>query len=309
MDKYDQTIEANSISMGYSEFGEGLSPIIFIHGFPFDKNMWQPQVEALKNTFHIITYDVRGFGKSTVEEIRTASIDIFAEDLIAFMNALHIEKAIVCGFSMGGYILLNALKRYPDRFSAIVLANTQCEGDSPEGKEKRSETMLEIEHYGLKSFTKNFIPKIFGDASIKYKKQLVKTVAQGILDTSPTAIIATLNALANRTETCSSLGQISVPTLIICGADDPVTPVQQAQYMQKNIPNAIIKVIKKASHMANMEQPNQYNKILFDFISNLPHLSTIKLYGNENLVMEPKTNTNLISNLNKENREKNNIYI
>ncbi len=286
-EKYDQTIAANNITMCYNEFGEGLSPIIFIHGFPFDKNMWQPQAAFLSETLHIITYDVRGFGKSTGEIIRTASIDLFAEDLIALMDGLYIEKAVVCGFSMGGYILLNAVKRFPDRFSALILADTQCIADSPEGKEKRREAMLEIQHYGLVLFTKNFTSKIFSNASIKYNKILVKTVMNEILNTSPEAIIATLNALANRKEMCSSLAQISVPTLIICGNEDILTPVEQAEYLHKNISNSTLKIITKAGHLANLEMPNKYNKIIYEFIENLPHLSTIKLYGNENLVIEP----------------------
>jgi 3-oxoadipate enol-lactonase len=287
MDKYDQTVEANSISMSYNEFGEGLSPIIFIHGFPFEKSMWQPQVESISNTFHLFTYDIRGFGKSTSEVIRTASIDLFAEDLIAFMDALFIEKAVVCGFSMGGYILLNAVKRFPDRFSAIILADTQCIADSLEGKEKRREAISEIEQFGLGAFAKQFIKNIFTEADLKYKKELVKSVTQDILATSKETVVATLNALANRVETCNTLNQIAIPTLIICGKDDAVTPIAQAQFLHENIPNSVLKIIKKAGHMANLVQPKHYNNILLEFISNLPHLSTIKLYGNENLVMEP----------------------
>lgn len=287
MDKYNQIVNANSISMSYNEFGEGLSPIIFIHGFPFNKEMWLPQVEALKNTFHIFNYDIRGFGDSTSEVIRTASIDLFAEDLIAFMDAVHIEKAIVCGFSMGGYVLLNAVSRFPDRFSAIILADTQCNEDSPEAKVKRGEAVLEINLLGIEPFIKKFIKNVFTEASLKNKKQLINTVKNGLLSTFPEAIIATLNALANRTNTCEMLHKIEIPTLIICGNEDKVTPIIKAEYLQQNIPNSILKIIKKAGHMSNMEQPSQFNKIIVEFVSNLPHLSAIKLYGNENLEIEP----------------------
>lgn len=295
MKKYDQTVEANSISMSYNEFGEGLSPIIFIHGFPFEKNMWQAQMDFLSETLHVISYDVRGFGQSTSEVIRTASIELFAEDLIAFMDALHIETAIVCGFSMGGYILLNAAKRFPDRFSAIILADTQCLADTPDAQQKRHELRAEIEQNGLKKFADDFTKKLFCDASLKYKKPLVKTVKEGILAASPAPIIATLNALANRSETCSSLNQISVPTLIICGNNDAITPLEKSIFMHENIPNSILKTIEKAGHLSNLEQPDKFNKIVYDFIENLPHLSTIKLYGNESLVIEPGLENNSLA--------------
>jgi 3-oxoadipate enol-lactonase len=296
MNKYNQTTEANGIVMSYNELGEGYTPIIFIHGFPFDKEMWQIQEEYFKNFHYVITYDIRGFGKSTSDETRTASIELFADDLIALMNSLHLEKAIVCGFSMGGYILLNALERFPDRFSAIVLASTQCNADTPEGVEIRNQTIIEIKKNGLYLFAKKFILKIFGVSSLKYKKKLVKTCRDNILDTSQKAITTAITALANRTDTCDSLQKIAVPVLIICGNDDTITPIEKAEFLKENIPNAILKIIKKASHMANMEQSGQYNMILNDFISNLPHLSNIKLYGNENLVIEPKLESNITAN-------------
>ncbi len=284
---HDQFIDANGIKISYRAFGEGLSPIIFVHGFPFNKHMWQHQADFLGKSYHVITYDIRGFGKSTSQNFRPVSIDLFSEDLLALMDSLHIEKAVVCGFSMGGYIVMNAVKRFPDRFSALILADTQSIGDSPDMKENRQDAIVEISSFGLKSFAENFTKKLFSRASLKHNLQLVKTVKQSILATSPEAIIATLDALANREPLCDSLHRIDVPTLIICGSEDQLTPIEQSVYLQQNIPNALIEVVNKAGHLANLEQPEKFNKIIYNFIENLPHLSTIKLYGNENLIIEP----------------------
>jgi len=130
---HDINIKLNGLTISYDDLGKGAVPIIFIHGFPFDKSSWQPQMEFFKKTNRVIAYDIRGFGKSSSGNEKE-SIRLFADDLIKFMDGLEITKAIVCGFSMGGYILLNAVCHYPKRFDAIILSDTQCIADSVETK-------------------------------------------------------------------------------------------------------------------------------------------------------------------------------
>ena len=137
----DLKIKIKGRSVCYIDYGKGELPILFLHGFPFDKSSWQLQLEALKETNRVLAYDIRGFGKSE-NGAEKPSIRLFADDLIQFMDALGIKKAIVCGLSMGGYILLNAIFRYANRFEAIVLCDTQCISDSKETKEKRTATIL-----------------------------------------------------------------------------------------------------------------------------------------------------------------------
>lgn len=286
-EQIDRLIEINSISISYNTCGEGFTPIIFIHGFPFDKSMWQGQLSHFKNTTQAIAYDIRGFGGSCSEALRPASMELFAEDLIAFMDGLHIEKAIVCGLSMGGYILLNALNRFPDRFSAVILADTQCIADSVKAKEKRSLTIEEINANGLEKFAKDFAQNVFCKASLEHKKDIVKSLRTVIENTSKETVIGGLRALANRSEMCESLKSIKIPTLIICGIEDTITPLEQSKYMVEKIPNAKLQIINKAGHLTNLEQPIKFNKAIDDFISGLPHLSTIKLYGNENKAILP----------------------
>ncbi len=120
----DIQIKVNDITLNYDDLGEGKLPIIFIHGFPFDKSSWKLQQNYLSQYTRVITYDIRGFGKSTPGEEKI-SISLLADDLIKFMDALQVPKAVICGLSMGGYILLNALNRYPDRFAAVDYLNTR----------------------------------------------------------------------------------------------------------------------------------------------------------------------------------------
>ena len=260
--QHNLTTEVNGITISYDDFKSDLIPIIFIHGFPFNKSSWQPQVDFLKKTNRVIAYDIRGFGNSSADETEF-SMDLFADDLILFMDKLEISKAIVCGLSMGGYILLNAINRYPERFAAIVLCDTQCIADSPEAKEKRYKTMEQINENGLHDFVQNFIAAVFYKAPLK----LVDDMKNGMLTTSPKTIVKTLKALTLRKDMQFSLQKIAVPTLVLCGTQDVVTPLTQSQFLVEHIPNATLKSIDCAGHLSNLEQPDEFNRHLFRFIS------------------------------------------
>lgn len=258
----------NGANISYDDFGEGETPIIFIHGFPFDKSSWQPQINFLRKTNRVIAYDIRGFGNSAAGD-DTVTIQLFADDLIKFMDALAIKTAIVCGLSMGGYILLNAVHQYPEKFKAIILSDTQCIADSAQAKDKRLETIKKIKTDGLQEFADGFVRTIFSKESIENKKDLAASVKNIILNTSSQIITDTLMALAKRTESCSVLHLIKVPVLLLCGSEDKVTPPEQAEFMHSNISNSTLYIISNAGHMANMEQPEAFNKYVADFISKL----------------------------------------
>jgi 3-oxoadipate enol-lactonase len=264
----DLKLSFNNFETSYNIFGDGKIPVIFIHGFPFDKSTWQPQMDFLSKTNRVIAYDIRGFGKSTINE-EEESIGLFADDLILFMDALNIDKAIVCGLSMGGYILLNAANKYPNRFSGIILSDTQCIADTAEIKEKRNETISKINDTGINDFTDSFIENIFCDKTLELKKDIVEKVRNIILSAKQQSIIRTLGVLAQRSETCADLSKIKIPTLIICGREDKVTPLEQSKFLNGSIPNSILNIIDDAGHLSNLEQPEQFNKTLKKFIVKL----------------------------------------
>ena len=265
---FNLTIPVNNFDLSYDDLGEGNIPIIFLHGFPFDKTMWQGQLDFLKSSYRVIACDIRGFGKST-DEKSPLRIDLFAEDLIAFMDKLNIEKAIVCGLSMGGFITLNAHQRFPDRFEALILADTQCIADTPEVKEKRYEAISEIEVNGVANFNEGFIKKVFHKDSFTNKKELVKELRSVVFSNSEHIIQQGLVALAERSETCSTLDKINLPTLIICGREDIVTPLAQSEAMKKSIPGATLQIIENAGHVSNLEHADEFNKHLLDFLETL----------------------------------------
>lgn len=263
---YNLTLPLNDFNLSYDDVGEGSLPIIFLHGFPFDKSMWKGQLDFLKDFHRSIAYDIRGFGKSTDEE-SDLSMELFTDDLIQFMEELQIEKAIICGLSMGGYIALNAMNKFPKRFAALILCDTQCIADTAEGKEKRYKTIDEIEIEGVTNFNDKFIKKVFHKDSFRNKKELVEQLNNVVFANSEHIIKQGLVAIAERSETCSTLNEIKVPTLILCGREDKVTPLNESEFMDEAIKESVLHVIDKAGHVSNLEQPDEFNKHLLRFLT------------------------------------------
>ena len=261
-------IEVNDISLSYNDVGIGIVPIIFLHGFPFDKSSWHGQMDNLKSTNRVIAIDIRGFGQSK-DEKTPLSIDLFSDDLFAFMDKLKIDKAVICCLSMGGYIALNAVNKFPERFVALILCDTQCIADTTEVKENRYKTIEKIKASDANEFNENFIKSVFHPDSLLTKTEIVEHLRSTVFANSNEIIMAGLTALAERNETCSGLNKISIPTLIICGNDDKLTPVAQSEFMLKNISNSELKIIDNAGHVSNLEQSETFNKYLTDFLNSL----------------------------------------
>jgi len=264
--------EANNVTISYNDVGEGTIPVIFLHGFPFDKSMWKGQLDSLKSSNRVIACDIRGFGQSR-DENTTLSIDLFSEDLLSFMDKLNIKKAILCGLSMGGYICMNAVKRFPERFEALILCDTQCIADTTEVKENRYKTIEQITLDGAEAFNEKFIKSVFHPDSLTNKIELVENLRSIVFANSKSIITAGLTALAERSETCATLNAIHIPTLIICGREDAVTPLVQSEFMHQRIEGAKLKIINNAGHVSNLEQPEEFNKYLSDFLNSLNAVS------------------------------------
>lgn len=264
----DKRVTIKDYSICYDDLGNSDTPIIFIHGFPFDKSSWQPQMDFLESTHRVISYDIRGYGKSTPGK-ETPGIRLFADDLINFMDQLEITNAIICGLSMGGYIALNAVTRFPEKFKAIILSDTQCIADSPETKVKRQNSISQVTSGGSREFIEGLINNLFCKETLQQNQTLVDKIRTIMLTTNAATITGSLNALAQREDMCSSLTDIQVPALIICGKEDVLTPPAKSEQLQINIDNSTLRIIDKAGHLSNLEQPDQFNKHLNEFILSL----------------------------------------
>jgi 3-oxoadipate enol-lactonase len=266
----DIQINANGITMSFDDFGKGETPIIFVHGFPFDKSSWAPQMAFMKKTQRVIAYDIRGFGATPLGKTKP-SMRVYADDLVKFMDNMGIHKAIVCGLSMGGYIVLNAVQRYPERFKALILSDTQSIADTKEAEKKRYQTIEQIKTDALAVFTEGVLKNVFCANSRAHKTEVIGKIKEVILSTPQETIIAALTALAERTDMTASLKDIPIPTLIICGKEDSMTPPNQAEALHFAIKNSSLHIIENAGHLSNLEQPDAFNKHLAGFIATLTH--------------------------------------
>lgn len=209
------TITTNNQTVSYiDERSTNSQTIIFIHGFPLNKAMWNKQIGELKKNYRVIAYDIRGHGNSDVGD-DDFSIELFVNDLLSLMDALKIDKTILCGFSMGGYIALNAIENYPERFNALILSDTNCTDDTPEAKEKRMKSIESIKGKGLEQYAEESLKKLFAPISFSKNIEEIAIVKEMIMKTSKQSLYKTLHALAERKETCTKLHEIKVPVLIM----------------------------------------------------------------------------------------------
>lgn len=259
----------NNSLIHYIDIGiSNATPVIFIHGFPFSHKMWTfpgGQVEALASTCRIIAYDVRGHGESEIGDGQY-TIELFVDDLLGLLDHLNIVKAVVVGLSMGGYIALRAIERNPDRFRALVLCDTKSDEDSNEAKIKRAASIKAVKLNGPKVFAENFVANVFTPESFNTKPDAIKMIQSIIERTAPISLCGALLALASRTNTTPALSSIAVPTLIMVGEHDALTPPAASQAMNEKIPNSELHIIPNSAHMSNIENPEEFNKHLVAFV-------------------------------------------
>jgi pimeloyl-ACP methyl ester carboxylesterase len=241
-------------------------PVVFIHGFPFNNEMWEPQMNIMPNNIHAISYDVRGHGMSDVGDGQF-TIELFVDDLIALLDHLFIEKAILCGLSMGGYIALRTCERHPDRVRGLILCDTKSEPDTDLAKIKRSVAMRAVKTMGVPAFAEDFVKTIFWEKTFERNPNVIAFIKQIICSNSPRGIGGTLLALASRTDTTPVLSSLRIPTCIIVGEHDKLTPPSEALKMHTSISGSELHILPHAAHMSNLESIQEFNELLIAFLN------------------------------------------
>jgi 3-oxoadipate enol-lactonase len=259
----------NGISIRYVDEGprNGL-PIVFIHGFPFSHAMWEGQIAAFGTQYRCIAYDLRGLGESDGGDSQY-TIEGHVDDLLGLLDQLNLKKVLPVGLSMGGYITLRALERAQERFLGAVLCDTRSEADTDEGKIRRVAGMRTVKSEGSRVFADNFIRVVFAPGSIERTPEAVGKIHDIICRTPPLSIAGTLLALAARTDTTASLSRIALPTLIIVGEEDTLTPPAASHAMLGRIPGSELCLIPGAGHMSNLENPGAFNEALGAFLKKI----------------------------------------
>jgi 3-oxoadipate enol-lactonase len=240
-------------------------PVVFLHGFPFSHRMWTDQIALTAKTCRAIAYDIRGHGSSDVGDGQY-TIEGHVDDLVGLMDFLQVGKAVLVGLSMGGYITLRALERNPERFLAAVLCDTRSEADTNEGKIRRFSGMKTVKMQGASAFADTFVRAVFAEESFANFPQAVQLIHNTISTTPALSIAGTLLALASRTDTTEGLRNITVPTLILVGENDTLTPPSAARSMHERIRGSMLHIIPGAAHMSNLENAQLFNELLLSFL-------------------------------------------
>lgn len=260
--------ERDHVVISYDDRGTGPA-VVLVHGFPLCRQMWSPQVSALAAAgFRIITPDLRGFGGSCAPA-NDYSIDSFADDIINLLDHLKINKAVIGGMSMGGYVLLNLLERYPQRILAPCFIVTRSGADDEAGKAKRLAMAADVTTFGAGIVADVFAKLLFADATVQEKPELVRQVLNWMETTSPAALAGGLVAMSNRKDLTPLLQQINGPALVIGATGDRAMPRENFDIFMSGLPHASGCLIDNAGHMVNIEQSEIFNDCLLKFLLGL----------------------------------------
>ncbi|MFQ5550453.1 MAG: alpha/beta fold hydrolase [Gemmatimonadales bacterium] len=247
--------------------GDGRS-LLFIHGFPFDRTMWRHQIATLSE-WQRIAPDLRGMGLSDAPAA-SYSIGDYADDLVGLLDTLEVETCVLCGLSMGGYIAFELLRRVPSRIEALVLVNSRAASETDEGRAGRDQMIDLVRASGTGQLAEQLIPKVLAASTLATMPQVVEQLRTMIAAASEEGVVGGLAALRDRQDSSELLRSISIPTLVIAGAEDQIVPVDEARRMAQATPRAVFTVISDAGHLTPLEQPVATNRVLSEFLAALP---------------------------------------
>ena len=236
-----QRAALSTVELAYTDRGTG-PPVLLVHGFPLDHTMWSSQIDALAERWRVIAPDLRGFGQSPLgnaDPQAGISMERYADDLAELLDALGIgEPVVLAGFSMGGYVAWQFIRKHAARLRGLIQCDTRAAADTEEAKAGRLKMAENVAEWGSARVAEMMGPKLLAPRTFERKPDVVAAVRQVVERTSPAAIAAAQRGMAARPDMTSFLPAIKVPTLIVVGAEDAISPPQEMKAMAAAIPNA-----------------------------------------------------------------------
>jgi 3-oxoadipate enol-lactonase len=248
----------------FLEAGAGW-PVLLIHAFPVNADMWRPQLERVPEGWRFIAPDVRGFGPDGAASA-AFTLDDVAADFAAFVDHLKLDRAVIGGLSMGGYITFALFRRAPERFDGIILADTKAETDTAEGRDGRRKMIELVRTKGPAAIADQMLPKLLSAGTHERQPELVSSVRVMIESISVDGIAGALDAMITRPDSTPDLARVNCPALILVGEHDEVTPEASARAMEKHIERSRVVVLPGAGHLSNLESPDAFSRALSDFL-------------------------------------------
>jgi pimeloyl-ACP methyl ester carboxylesterase len=259
------TVTVRGGTLAYTDTGSG-PPLVLLHAFPLDRRMWRPQLDAFGGKARVITVDFPGFGQSPVGS-QPFTIDSAADQIAGLLDALNIPgKVTVGGLSMGGYAALAFARGHPGRLAGLILADTKSDPDDDAGKQNRDRLIALTREFGPAAVYEAMLPKVISDHTREHRSDVVEEIRQIAAAQSAAGVIGGLVALRDRPNATPALGTIAVPTLILVGEHDAITPPAVAEGMAARIPGSRVVTTPAAGHLSNLENPEAFNAAVIEFL-------------------------------------------
>jgi len=257
--------QVNGLRLAYGDRGrEHETALLLVHGFPLDRRLWAAQVDPFANMTRVISPDLRGHGRSQVVP-GPFTMEQHADDLAALLDHLKVRQTVVAGLSMGGYVAFAFWRRYPKRVRGLILADTRAEPDGAAARAGRDAAMVTVQQMGAAAYADEMLPRLLAPANLadaKIAGAALKMMAEQPVE----GIIGALGGLRDRTDSRDTLPTITVPTLVIAGDVDVITPPADARALTAAIPGARLVVIPKAGHLSPLENPRAFNAAVRTFL-------------------------------------------
>jgi 3-oxoadipate enol-lactonase len=239
--------------------------LVLLHGFPLNARMWTDQLALSERGWHVIVPQLRGFDGGAADPPAT-SMDDYAGDVIDLLDTLHVHEAVIGGLSMGGYVAFAVLRAAARYVQALVLADTRPQADTPDGVAARRKMLELVQSNGAAAVADEMLPKLLGETTRATRPDVVEQVRALVLANSTEAIAGAIRALMSRPDSTPLLASIHVPTLILVGDEDVVTPRALSDEMHRAIPGSELVVIERCGHLSNLEQPAAFGTALARFL-------------------------------------------
>ena len=262
-------VDVNNIRLGVFDQGHGRA-LLLVHGFPLDHSMWRGQIQDLSRDFRVIAPDLRGFGRSGVTD-GVVSMEQLADDLASLLDALGVsDKIVLCGLSMGGYVAWQFWRRHRSCLSHLILCDTRAAADPRDAAKARLESADRAMAEGVEFLADTMMGKLFAESTLQDRPDLVEATRTVMLETPAAGVAAALRGMAARSDSTDTLGEIDVPTLIICGQHDTISTADEMQEIARQISGSRYVEVPDAGHMSPLENPTVVNQAIRDFLARDP---------------------------------------
>jgi pimeloyl-ACP methyl ester carboxylesterase len=245
----------------YLTGGTGERTMVLLHAFPLNADQWLPQLARVPPGWRYVAPDFRGFGDN---EWLPGSVSLaqHGDDVLELMNHLNVRTAVVCGLSMGGYVAFAMLRKAAERIAGLVLCDTRASADTPEAKAGRERLLALVDREGPAGVAREMVPKLLGETTRHTQPDLTEVLSALIASRSRAGVRAAVEALRDRPDATDLLPLVRCPALVLCGAEDTLTPPAECAGMASRIPGSELVVLEGAGHLSNLEAPVAFNEAL-----------------------------------------------